>query len=132
MTAEEIAFIEEQIEEARQLQQLPKEGQIAALCEKAGCSDALAKAHARAYLKHKWNPHPPERFKRWWEGKGYEATQQATGSAWSMAGTDGKLYAINFVSAYNCERVREVWRAFLEEQREELRLLKGGKHEIEF
>jgi hypothetical protein len=126
MTAEEIAFIEEQIEEARQLAILPKEGQIAALCEAAGCSTTIKRSHEQAYTRHGWNPHPSERFKRWWMGQGYVATEKATGDAWSTTAEDGKHWPVNYITAYNCEAVREVWRDFLDGQREELRRLKGG------
>jgi len=124
MTAQYAAFIKAEIKKAKWLQGLSREAQIAAMCEEAQCSDKIKKVHEQQFLRRHWNPHPSERFQRWWMNRGKEDSQRATGSAWSD---------IDSVRAYNCERVREVWREHLCEERDELRRFEeGDEAEIPF
>lgn len=89
----------------------PQEEEIRELCSKAGCKDKQRKTHAHQYLKKRWNPHPSERFVRWWVNRGIDATEEATGRGW---------HSIDPERAYNCEAVREVYRSFLQTQRAEM------------
>jgi hypothetical protein len=130
MTVEEIMFIEEQIEYAKQLAELDPPDQIASLCDQAGCDEKHRKAHSKAYLHRHWNPHPSDRFKRWWETEGYIEAEKRTERGWSVMGDDRKYHGINYVTAYNCEVVREIYRDFLKQQRNTLRRFKTD--EIDF
>lgn len=39
---------------------------ISIICDKCGCSDKLSKLHFEQFVKHDWQPHASQRFKRWW------------------------------------------------------------------
>jgi len=122
MTKDEIKFIKEQIEEARALATLGPEGRIAALCEQHGCSKEKTAHHTRQYVKGNWNPHPSERFRRWWlEQGGWQETERVTSKHWSSAGkAKDERIPLNYVSAYNCADVQEVYREFRREQKERM------------
>src|SRR5262245_34293525 len=125
MTEEQAAFIKAEIKKAAAIQKLPREGQAAALCDEAGCNDKVRAVHIKGYTSGHWNSHPSERFKRWWMNQGQDRCEKETGSAWKGVPT---------VQAYNCERVREVWREHLNEERDELRRFEEGDttYEIPF
>lgn len=123
MTPTEISFAQEQIKLTAYLHSLPDKEHIAELCSIAGCSEKKQKIHAQQFLHRRWNPHPSERFVRWWMNRGVLSTEEATDCAWAAprANSESKrLYPIPSVKAYNCERVREVYADFLREQRAEM------------
>lgn len=37
------------------------------LCERAGCSEKLAKLHFDQIVHRAWNPHPSQEFIDWWQ-----------------------------------------------------------------
>lgn len=37
------------------------------LCERAGCSEKLAKIHFDQIVHRAWNPHPSQEFIDWWK-----------------------------------------------------------------
>jgi hypothetical protein len=114
MTETEITFIQEQIKLSKHLNSLPDKDHIDTLCDMAGCTDKERKTHSTQFLKRRWNPHPSERFKRWWVNRGILAAEEATGRGWQ---------GIDYVRAYNCEAVRDVYRSFLSDQRAEMQEL---------
>jgi hypothetical protein len=125
MTETEIQFAKNEIALAKDLQSMSMEDEIAERCAMAGCNEKQRKVHKDQFLSKRkpWNPHPSERFTRWWESKGWMATEEATDRNWTtkhrvFGGI--KLIPIPAVKAYNCEVVREVYRSFLVEQRAEM------------
>jgi hypothetical protein len=115
MTAEEIDFIKREIEKGKWLESLKPEERITELCQKAECNEKLRKIHKHQYLHGQWNPHPSERFRRWWSGRGVTDTEEVTERGW---------VGIDATRAYNCEPVRECYRGFLQEQRAEMNKFK--------
>ena len=126
MTTEEIDYIESEIAKAKALQALSKDDQIAQLCDEHGCDEKMKRVHRRMYVFETWNPHPSDRFKRWWNGTGYREVEDATGHGWSTVNDKGDTWPVWHVTAYNCEEVRNVYRQFLAIQRAELRRMKRG------
>ena len=125
MTADDIAFIEDSIKKAKRLEGLSRSDQIGELCSEAGCSNGQARAHLRMYLRG-WNAHPSERFKRWWQSVGYKEAEKETHHGWSAYSLeDNREYPINYVTAYNCQAVRDIYRLHLQAERIELRRIKG-------
>jgi hypothetical protein len=79
---------------------LDKAGQIKALCAFHECNEKQRKIHYAQYVNRRWNPHPPQRFVRWWNGDGPLYTEKKTGRAW--LGVEPRI-------AFNCEAVREAY-----------------------
>jgi hypothetical protein len=125
MTEEEIAFAKAEIALAKDLQAMSLEDEIAERCAMAGCNEKQRKLHKQQFTstRKSYNPHPSERFVRWWNSTGWMATEEATDRNWTtkhrvFGGI--KLIPIPPVKAYNCEVVREVYRTFLDQQRLEM------------
>ncbi len=88
MTEPEIAFAQEQIKLAKHLQSLSRKEEIEALCDIHGCNAKLRKVHRKQFLEDQWNPHPSERFTRWWMNRGWQDTEDATDRGWSSYDPD--------------------------------------------
>ncbi len=78
---------------------MDKSVQIDTLCTVHECKEKKKKIHHKQYVFEKWNPHPPQRFLRWWNKDGIAQTENATGREWK----------IDAIRAFNCEAVREVY-----------------------
>jgi len=113
----EFEFAKEQIRLSEHLHSLSPREEIEERCSMAGCDEKRVKAHRALFLKKRWNPHPSDRFARWWTNRGCSDTEQATGRAWST-----ERGPTDAAKAYNCEAVRECYRAFMSEQRTEIDL----------
>lgn len=75
--------------------------EIDSLCEQAGCRESIQKIHHAQYVDRRWNPHPPRAFLSWWNQDGPKLCVTATGESWED---------IDAIRAYNCERVRQVYK----------------------
>ena len=75
--------------------------QIDVLCAVYECPLNIRKIHFQQYVNRRWNPHPPQRFLKWWAGSGVLFTEKRTCHAWALVGA---------VDAFNCEVVREAYR----------------------
>lgn len=42
------------------------EDQAESLCSVHECKEKLRKIHRQQFIERRWNPHPPKRFKNWW------------------------------------------------------------------
>jgi len=121
MTESEISFAKQQIDIEKHLQSMSPADEIEERCSMAGCNERQRSSHKSIFLKGKWNPHPSERFVRWWMNRGFTDVESFTLRAWSIFDdTTQSQRPIKATQAYNCEPVRECYRQFLAKQRQEM------------
>lgn len=127
MTEVEIKFAQDQIKLTKYLNSLDDDEHIEELCSMHKCNEKIRKIHKDEFLHKRWNPHPSERFVRWWMNRGWQEVEEATDQSWHVWNDRtqrnepivGKAVG-GPVRVYNCEKVRECYQVFLREQRAEM------------
>jgi hypothetical protein len=102
---------------------MSRAAQIAEKCEQAGCNTKIAKVHWTQYVKHNWDPHPPQAFVDWWVTVDEDAASRAhigghpdARRRWARRVTGGWTFAwfgITSLDAWNVAQYRKEFEAWV-------------------